>query len=258
MSGVTSDSHTTGTRPDSGCLARGSLVANLHDADIYRADLLQKWVTALTEAPDAAFVFNAYECMDRRTKQKRIERHDFPPVIPVGALTERMMFDLTSPVWGTVMARRRCYQELGLFNPRYSWYSDVEMWMRLNTMWPVCYLPEPLIFLHTHESDRPYAKLDWSHERMLVAMHEEIIDRVFAEDPADGARALRRLRRVRDRRWLVQVAVCIKHRNLPLLSEGFQMLAAEDRPLLRMAGLLGRGLSGPFQKFANVFKTSTG
>jgi glycosyltransferase involved in cell wall biosynthesis len=223
------------------CQARGGMVANLHDGDIYRVDLLQKWTAALADSPDAAFVFNAYECFDPKTKQHRIERHDFPPVIPVRGLTERMMFDLTSPVWGTVMARRRCYTELGLFNPRYSWYSDVEMWMRLNTVWPVCYVPEPLISLHVHEMDRPYAVINWSHERILVAMHEEIIDRVHADDPVGGADALRRLRRVRDRRWLLKLAVCLKRRDFSLLYQGGRMLAAEDRLLVRLAGLAGVG-----------------
>jgi glycosyltransferase involved in cell wall biosynthesis len=231
-------------------LARGALVANLHDGDIYRSDLLQKWVRALTEAPDAAFVFNAYECVERRTKNIRIEQHNFPPVIPVRMLTDRMMFDLTSPVWGTVMARRRCYAESGLFNPRYSWYSDVEMWMRLNTVWPVCYVPEPLISLHVHEDDRPYAVINWSHERMLVAMHEEIIDRVYVEDPVGGALALRRLRRVQDRRWLVKLAVCLKRRDFSLLYQGARMLAAEDRLFVRLIGLAGTGIAG-VQEWSN-------
>jgi len=234
-------------------LAQADLVANLHDGDIYRIDLLEKWVSALKEVPEAAFVFNAYQCLDWRTKQNKVERHEFPPVIPVRALTDRMMFDLTSPVWGTVLARRRCYTELGLFNPRYSWYSDVEMWMRLNLVWPVCYVAEPVIALHLHELDRPYAVLNWSHERMLVAMHEEIIDQVYRDDPAAGARALGKLRRVRDRRWFSKLALCLKRGDARLFEEGSRMLAAEDAPLLRLAGWIGRGVASLWKRPPDPF-----
>jgi glycosyltransferase involved in cell wall biosynthesis len=216
--------------------SRGDLVANLHDGDVYRPNLLEKWVNALNCAPGAAFVFNAYECIEWKTKKTKIERHDFPAVIPIRALTNRMMFDLTSPVWGTVMARRSSYDKVGLFNPRYGWYSDVEMWMRLNTFWQVCYIPEPLISLHLHEMERPYAKINWSHERILVAMHEETIDRVFADDPVQGARALQKLRRTRDRRWLMKSAICLKQRNFYLLSQAAAVLLAEDRLLCKVAG----------------------
>ena len=40
--------------------AQAPLIANLHDGDIYRTDLLTKWIAAIV-AEDAGFVFNAYQ-----------------------------------------------------------------------------------------------------------------------------------------------------------------------------------------------------
>jgi glycosyltransferase involved in cell wall biosynthesis len=221
--------------------AGGEFVANLHDGDIYRPVLLQRWAEALDAQPDAAFVFNEYECQNRHG-YTTIESNPFGPRLEPKELTLRMLFDLTSPVWGTVMARRACYEEMGLFNERYSWYSDVEMWMRLNLRYAVAYVKEPLMTLTPHEDDRPYAKLNWHHERILVAMHEEIIDRLFADDAVALAAALAKLRRVRDRRWLRHLAICVRHRRIALLREGLRILRHEDRPLLKAIGLLGCAL----------------
>jgi len=57
----------------------------------------------------------------------------------------RWRFD--SPVWGTVMARRAFYEKAGLFDHRFSFFSDVDMWLRLAEDYDVAYVREPLITL---------------------------------------------------------------------------------------------------------------
>jgi glycosyltransferase involved in cell wall biosynthesis len=60
--------------------ARGVYVANLHDGDIYRADLLEKWSGALDRHPNAAFVFNQYEAGELGGPT-RLYRSDLPECI---------------------------------------------------------------------------------------------------------------------------------------------------------------------------------
>ena len=133
--------------------ARGEYIANLHDDDLYRPDLLAKWIAALKRHPRAAFVFNAYEVIDARGR----------PTLHALAIPECMAgteflrrFFVTqwgSPIFGTVMARRSCYDAVGPFDPRFSMNSDVEMWARLALRFDVAYVAEPLITVTPREPD---------------------------------------------------------------------------------------------------------
>jgi glycosyltransferase involved in cell wall biosynthesis len=138
--------------------ARGELVANLHDDDFYRPDLLSRWMAALDRYPTAAFVFNAYEVIDARGR-KRLARVPMPPCMPGRDFLRRFFVtQWGSPIFGTVMARKACYDAVGPFDPRYSMNSDVEMWARLAQCFDVAYVDEPLITITPREPDHVLAR----------------------------------------------------------------------------------------------------
>ena len=64
---------------------------------------------------------------------------------------------MTSSVLGTVMAGRIAYDEKGIFNPRYGFISDVDMWLRLAHARDVAYVPEPLIASTPREPNHKFA-----------------------------------------------------------------------------------------------------
>ena len=156
-------------------VATGEYIANVHDGDIYHATLLGKWVTALDACPGAGFVFNAYRALDAKGKERRIYREPLPPCVPGSVLLEGIFFKrwrFDSPVWGTVMARRSAYQEVGLFDERFGFCSDVDMWMRLAERFHVAYVDEPLISLPSRETlprqiPFEHRKLQRAAERMF-------------------------------------------------------------------------------------------
>jgi glycosyltransferase involved in cell wall biosynthesis len=127
--------------------ATGDYLANLHDGDIYDTTLLEKWKKALDQAPGAAFVFNQYRITNPAGSEIRVYREALPCTFRGSLLIEeyfrRWRFD--SPVWGTVMARRSAYFQMGLFDPRFRFIADVDMWLRLADRYDVAYVPEPLI-----------------------------------------------------------------------------------------------------------------
>lgn len=130
--------------------SRGEFIANLHDGDLFDRDLLRLWVTALETCPDAAFVFNAYADMDEDGRVRRMHLHDVPPCMPGHLFLERNFFKswrFQSPVWGTVMARKSAYEAVGLFDERFGFWSDIDMWMRLAEHFSVAYVSRPLIRL---------------------------------------------------------------------------------------------------------------
>jgi glycosyltransferase involved in cell wall biosynthesis len=133
----------------------GEYVANLHDGDVYEPTLIERWSAALDACPRAAFVFNAYRGLDSNGNTAQVYREPLAPCVPGSVLLEqiffrRWMFD--SPVWGTVMGRRSAYLEAGLFDPRFGFISDVDMWMRLAESYDVAYIAEPLIGLPSREA----------------------------------------------------------------------------------------------------------
>lgn len=218
---------------------RGVFVANLHDGDSFHPSLLRLWRAALERHSGAAFVFNAYESIDSNGT-RRVWRAvpPFPELLPTGFLTRLMVQRFDSPVWGTVMARRSCYDASGLFNPRYSYYADVEMWMRLNLHYPVAYVDRPLITLTAHEPERPYAFVNWGLERCLFAMREETLDALYPNEPLRVARDLARLRRRRDSRWARLALACLRRRDWPRLADAACLFLYERSLMLKIVAAL--------------------
>ncbi len=131
--------------------ARGEYVAIAHDSDLYRDDLLERWAGALDRHPNAAFVFNAYGFRN----SDRVDVHPIPECMD-GRTFLRETFVPNwggCPVFGQTMIRRRCLDEVGLFDPTYSMNSDIEMWVRLASRWDVAYIPEPLLTISPREKD---------------------------------------------------------------------------------------------------------
>ncbi len=216
------------------------LVANLHDGDVYRADLLSKWTRALDANPDAAFAFSQIRSADPAASF--IANPDLPERLEKDELLRFMLSNekcFGSPVWGTVMGRRAIYEAVGLFDERFSYYSDVWMWIRLNHRFPVAYVREPLITLLPHEPDRPYATLNWWHERILTTMYEDGVDLLHAGNPIAIARERRRIRGIRDRRWIRNVAHAFWRGAYGKAAEGLAVCRAEGGVRLRAVGVLG-------------------
>jgi glycosyltransferase involved in cell wall biosynthesis len=219
--------------------ARASLIANLHDGDLFQPDLLRKWVDAI-ERTQAAFVFNALEVIELDGRHVGYHRHPFSSRLEPGELIHYMLERFDSPVWGTVMARRAAYQRVGAFNERYSFVADTEMWMRLNLKHPVAYVAEPLIKITPHEDDRPYAYVNWSLEQALVDMRKQIAEEFYRNNPAGAVAYQARLLRLRERRWLWLAGSCFKRGRMDLFSQALELFRRDDSLLLRAAARLGR------------------
>jgi hypothetical protein len=130
------------------------------------------------------------------------------------------------PVWGTVMARRRCYEAANWFDSRFGFISDVDMWLRLNAEHAVVYVGEPLISLAPRGKDRPHSALNWNLEEALAEMFLECAKRTPEVLPGSRGIVARQIRRARMRRWLFLIAVALKRGELQRTGEGVAALAA--------------------------------
>lgn len=115
------------------------LIVNCHDADIYKHDLIEKWVTVMESHPSVGFACTNFHEMDSEGFIPEAVEEAQPDVPPImngrDFLGDRFFrwsnWHFGSWVWGTTICRRSIYERMGYFDPVYGFYSDVDMWMRI-------------------------------------------------------------------------------------------------------------------------------
>ncbi len=203
-------------------VSAGEYIANLHDGDLYAPRLLERWAAALDAAPQAAFVFNAYRTIDSAGTTIRVYQESLGPCVPGSVLLEQIFFRrwrFDSPVWGTVMGRRSAYLEAGLFDPRFGFVADVDMWLRLAEKFDVAYVADPLITLASREA----VPRSWGGAEQLT---QEQTERMFWE-----AR-MRHYNRRPARRW----AEAIRHLAFVVAMRGWGSACAANRHMRSLRG----------------------
>ena len=149
-------------------------IALLHHDDLYRRDLLERWVEVLERHPDSAFVFNSYGVY----QSNFVYREAMPGECIDGRwLLARYLF----PRWGcavrgTAMIRRSAWEEVGGMREQFGLLSDVDLWMRLAMRWSVGYVSEPVIAVR-HQRPSYYPDIytgkewNWVRQRYLYEIH---------------------------------------------------------------------------------------
>ena len=218
-------------------VSKGRYLANLHDGDVYRLDLISRWKEALDHHPTAGFVFNSYRSRDKDDGEV-IHGESFPPFIPGRELGAWLLSRWGSCVYGTVMARREVYEKLGWFDPRFGNFSDVDMWLRIAREYDAAYVDEPLIDLMPVDPARHYSFVHWQVLFWLLGIHTINLRRYSEVLPA-LVNSLRRKFPSR-RRWLLlrSMLICLKHRRWDRAAEGLAIWRDSEDPLLNVVGKL--------------------
>ena len=149
-------------------------IALLHHDDIYRHDLLEKWLDVIERHPQVAFVFNPYGVYE----SDFFYRESMPGECIEGHwLLKRYLF----PRWGCVvrgtgMIRRSSWEEVGGMREQFGSLSDIDLWMRLAMRWQVGYVDELVITVrHARPDDYPDEYKDgswsWRRKRLLYEIH---------------------------------------------------------------------------------------
>jgi len=214
----------------------GEYVANLHDGDIYHPDLIEKWKACLDTYPTAAFVFNAY----RTTNENQIvtiHRESYPSLIEGRILVKRLLSRWDSCVFGTVMARRPLYEKYGWFDPTFGNFSDIDMWLRLAAKHDVGYINEPLIDLMRKDKDRFYSFVHWRVVFWILSIHVVNLSRCHHLSPSFTEKLRKRYRFRRQKYFLENMLLCIKHCRFDRVKEGLSIWRDSDDILLNKFGL---------------------
>jgi glycosyltransferase involved in cell wall biosynthesis len=235
--------------------ATGEYLANLHDGDLYRPDLIARCKAALDRYPTAGFVFNAYYVRgnpahpDRSrgiSKHDRVFRENFLPLIEKKTFAKRMLSRWDSCVVGTVLARREAYEQVGWFDSTFGEFSDVDMWMRIAREFDVAYVNDPLMELMPLDPSRWYAFVHWRVDFWILGMHTANLARCSGLLPELTQSLARQYQRRRLALLLDHMLACFRHQRWDRVREGLAIWRDADDVVLRALGTaLGRPQDAP-------------
>ena len=214
--------------------SKGLYIANLHDGDIYRSDLIEKWYYSLENNPNAAFVFNDYN-----SSKSTFGKNDYgisPITLGYGQfeIAKHYLKTLTCCVWGTVMARRETYNKYGPFNEKYGFISDVEMWLRICSKEQFAYINEHLIDLVPREKTHRYYLPDWQHKFWDFLILKKTI-KMYETQLANETRDTRKkFNFILIREYYKAMIILLKHKDFKRVKEGLSIWKDSPYLLLRL------------------------
>lgn len=158
--------------------ARGRYIANLHDADRFHPTLLERWAGALDANPTAGFAFCRVGGRNAAQERRLV---GCAPLVPGLEFYRRYFLNSwrgSSPVWGTVMARRTVYEQLLPFDAQFGAVADVDMWMRCCFVADVAFVDAALI--ETDTGSHFVRGVNWGLVHALRRLHSTNLARYAA------------------------------------------------------------------------------
>jgi glycosyltransferase involved in cell wall biosynthesis len=147
---------------------RGAYVLVCHDHDLYAPDLVGAMAAVLDEVPDLAYVHAGVRVIDQAGRPRRTYVGAYARVTPGRAWAALMLSRFDSPVCANSMVARRRYEAVGLYDERFGFVADVEMWIRLALHGDVGYIARPLIDVREREPGHVYFERRWEILESLV------------------------------------------------------------------------------------------
>lgn len=152
-------------------------IALLHHDDLYRPDLLERWLDVMKRHRDVAFVFNDYYVGRSKVPGHKTEGRSFSENNSGGAFLEKVLLSgWGCAVRGTGLIRRSCWEAVGGLRDKFGMLADVDLWMRLAALWNVGYVSEPLIRVRNERPDyypAEYRTFSWYRIKLLYSIHAD-------------------------------------------------------------------------------------
>ena len=168
-------------------LALGEYISFLDSDDVLLAHCLEKGVAFLDENPTVGFCYGQVDYIDPASrplwwKRRRGARNS---CIRSGRDQIVQLVFRGDIAVNAVIARKACFDQVGLFNPSLHVGGDIEMWMRLSTRYDVGYLAEPLAKVRVHPANITSRRTLEALERSQTAFVERALG-YLRDDPDFG------------------------------------------------------------------------
>jgi len=133
--------------------ATGEYVTVFHQDDRMLPHHLEDAVALLQDHPGVGFVHSRPREIDDQgcvLDSQTWSRESEDAVLDGRSFVTAMLSGPNIVCCPTVVARRVCFEQLGMFDARLPYTADWEMWMRIALTWDVAYLGEPRVEYRWH------------------------------------------------------------------------------------------------------------
>jgi GT2 family glycosyltransferase len=156
-------------------VAVGRYIAFLDDDDLWLPNKLEKQIAYLESNPNIGLVYSDMFCFDENGVLPHTwsQANPTPPVQECWILFVRNFIPMPS-----VVVRRECLNQIGLFDNTVIPCEDYDMWLRLIEKFPVHFLNEPLVRYR-----RSPDSLQKNEERQLVSWLR-VKEKAFHRNPS--------------------------------------------------------------------------
>lgn len=163
--------------------ATGTYLTILDSDDILTTDSLRVRQEVLDLHPKVGFVYGASWSIDSTGHRIGLSRPPFVegPYVRSGREELQDLLVSNHVVACTVMARRRAFEDVGLFDPDFKIYEDWDMWIRIAKSWSVAYVDNPVAGYRDHAGNVGSVFRDAPFED--VQQYREMCLRKFLSDP---------------------------------------------------------------------------
>jgi len=120
------------------------------------------------------------------------------------------------------MARQKAYDELLPFAEKYSFVSDVDMWMRMCLKYDVAYVREPLIIIDNSPTD--WRQASWERAEIVREMELENIKIFYSNDPRLFKKTVKKHEFIARRRYMRLIVGRAWHGDWARVREGIKLL----------------------------------
>ena len=154
--------------------SQSEYIAFLDADDLWHRTKLEQQVEWLDAHPDIGLIYNWAALIDStgsptgRVLGSDIEGNVLPELL------QRNIIDCPS-----VVVRRQCFEQVGLFDCTLRSVEDWDMWIRIASVYPFAVTPFPLVYYRQHPSNM---SKNW---RVMEQAFQQVITKAFASVPPE-------------------------------------------------------------------------
>lgn len=214
---------TQGARNAAIAASSGELIALLDSDDAWLPHKLERQVEAMAARPDGGLVYSFAYFTDETGRITHGGAALGQPIADEHKAFSQLVVSNFIPTL-TVLMRRSCLGEVGVFDETLLGAGDWDMWLRIAARWPVICVPEPLALYRVHQTNTTNVIFK---NRDMYREHQRVLDKAAQLAPYEPLdKGLWRKSQARNRLYGADIGISV--RDLAGASEAFAQALALD------------------------------